>query len=62
MQADTIPENTYLKKAQIFGNILFYEDKIQIHAYGPDIWVDNLIVALDRYGVKLEQQFRSPCG
>jgi|GEM_PF-3419594 len=62
MHSQKMSEDKCLMKKQIFGNILFCEEKIQIHVYGPDIWVDDLISALDRFGVKLDEQFRSPCG
>ena len=62
MQSENMSEDKHLKKDRIFGDILFCEEKIQIYAYGPDTWVDDLVETLDSLGIKLEEQFRSPCG
>lgn len=62
MQNENMAEDKRLTKDLIRGYILLLEDNIEIHVYGPANWVDDLIRALNRFGVKLEERFRSPCG
>ncbi len=62
MQNENMAEDKHLTKDRIRGHILLLEDKIEIHVYGPANWVDDFIRALDRFGVKLAERFRSPCG
>jgi len=62
MQTENIAENKHLKKNPFWGQILLCEDKIEIRLYGADNWVDDLVAALKRFGIKTDERFRSPCG
>lgn len=62
MQGENVPKDKNLTRCRFWGYILLCEDKIQIHVYGPDIWVADLVSSLKGFGVKVEEQFRSPCG
>ena len=62
MQGESTSEDKHLIEDRIWGVILLCGDKIQINVYEGGKWVDDLIAAPNRYGVKAEEQFRSPCG